>query len=991
MCAKTVLWGLLVVTGSAFLNGSAGAERITWEQTLGFAGMTKDGLGALNQPDYQYDIIGLAGTTLRVGPHGFTSPGAPNVLSPADLQYSPYLTYQYWWDEDSHRREPFEVIGGYAGTSPLTWRFDTPGNTEDWARLPDTVVSQNNGDLVLTYVNDSGSGTEWLEGSGADVRFAERSFAGSDYPYLYVEYECVNWPTSNPVWCNMGYYTTGSTGYGHFQIDPTKNSFVINMHDSWSNVLWGPDWSASTITGLRFEVPWWEDPASAPVSNWLSSSFRIRLLRVTSDPAGQTDAGNQVIDPGTIESFHHDLDVSKGTLSIDLGLNVAGNTFASQRREFVTPEGVWVIQISDSAEALQPFVLRIAPPTGYAFSAEAKLDGMVITATAAGAATGVLAIACENADVINLAECTIAGTAPGSTVTLYIAPSSSYKPGTSNPANDAWVRAAAARTNGYQNQRQTTGDWWAAFNGRHQVTLPNTEAELAKWYARSLYYHGVFFGNTDIPPGIWGNSAFPGGGAVCPEHDLVFSQLAALYTNHVNESARIVDWLWNTLGQAQQNVNTTIYDCSISHTRGAKYGWWVGYDGKYLMPGASWECVNLYSNYPNANCATMAVKHADFTRDSAYGAIANGILLKTTQLAVDDQAWSSQWGGYLDYIKYDVLQQSACLYGLTESIAHGIAEPSWAAMVSQVYFATGPFRGNTVIVGYPGNEPTPGYGDAPYLYPVWWYGFVGKDSPLAKPTWDMITLTGTRNYTFNRATMSVVASKLYDVDNAYAWAVSLFGPDVVHGDATISEMVWDAHDFKRTPEIAAHGGLVCALTEMLVDPDVADTVYVFPAVPSSWLEEGVGFQNILVKGGILVSAEISQIAGVNVTMRNIGVQPVIRQLRLRLPDGITALRNAPKGAYVEDGWAVCEGIDVAPYEESQVAFTFDNGSPGIPATGIAGLGLLMLAAMLGGVCMIRQESGKPLGSLLASGDWTPQVVCSSYGNCPGAILSRYGV
>ena len=220
---------------------------MTWAETLEQGDFHKDGLERLNQTNYGYPVLGLGGTTLRVGPHGFTAPGAPSVLAPGALEYWPYLAYEYWWGEDSHRREPFEITGGYDAASAQVWSFETAGNTEGWTALADTVVSQDTGALVLTYVNDSGDGTENLSAPGAAVSFPTSAFQGSDHGYLYIEYECVNWPTSDPVWCNMGYETGAGMGYGHFQIDPTQDHVVIDMHSAWDSVHWGPDWSISAI------------------------------------------------------------------------------------------------------------------------------------------------------------------------------------------------------------------------------------------------------------------------------------------------------------------------------------------------------------------------------------------------------------------------------------------------------------------------------------------------------------------------------------------------------------------------------------------------------------------------------------------------------------------------------------------------------------------------------------------------------------------------
>ncbi len=63
------------------LSSIAGAEEavtiVPWQDTIRQAALVKEGLGRLYNPHYQFECIGLGGTTMRVGPNGFTKPGAP--------------------------------------------------------------------------------------------------------------------------------------------------------------------------------------------------------------------------------------------------------------------------------------------------------------------------------------------------------------------------------------------------------------------------------------------------------------------------------------------------------------------------------------------------------------------------------------------------------------------------------------------------------------------------------------------------------------------------------------------------------------------------------------------------------------------------------------------------------------------------------------------------------------------------------------------------
>jgi hypothetical protein len=715
-------------------------QTLTWDQTIGLGNLNKTGLGCLDSTNYQYEVIGLGGTTLRVGPYGFTSEVAQNVFNPSGTSYYPYLEYQYWWDNKSHRQDPFSIFGGY------------------------------------------------------------------------------------------------------------------------------------TTTYHGYEIP--------------------------SD--------------GKITSFNHHLDISTGTLSIDLGINVNGTTFFSHRTEFVTPSGIWVIQITDSG-APEPFMLQInnsvdlVDGNTYSFSVAPKTNGMVITGTSPNASTAVLAIAWKGAVVVDTTGgYTVKGQVANDTLTFFIALASSYAPNSISPINEAWALAKAAQVAGYTNQLQITQNWWNTYWGRHQVDLPNTEETLAKWYARSLYYHGVYFGNTDIPTGLWGTSPSPGGGAICPEYDLVFSQLAMLYTNHVAESANIVDWVKATLPQAEKNaLSTTLYNISTSHAWGAQFGLWVGYDGKYILPGTAPEAIGLYEDDASGSCAVMTVKHADFTLDPVYSAFADTVLRQTTKVETDDQVWNGS--NYVEENLPSIENQAACLFGMSESVAQGLADSAWTAMLPHVLlpeaiWTNSQGRRYPVLIGSAGGTASPTAGDAPQLEPLWWYGIIQKNDPLISPTFQLISLSNTAAYVFNRGTMSVIASKLYDAIDAYKWALSLTASDVTYDDATIGEMVHDAYDFQRTPETAAHGALICSVVQMLVDPDNNDPIEVFPAIPTSWWTSGVSFKKILVKGGIDVSGSINA-NNISINLANANSMSKKVNLRVWLPPGTTSLNQFPIGTVVTNGYA----------------------------------------------------------------------------------------
>ena len=81
------------------LANASEPAKVTWGKTLEDAAFVKEGIAHIRYPQYEYECLGLGGTMMRVGPDGFTQPGASAVNTNGFLKHMPYLSYQYWWDE----------------------------------------------------------------------------------------------------------------------------------------------------------------------------------------------------------------------------------------------------------------------------------------------------------------------------------------------------------------------------------------------------------------------------------------------------------------------------------------------------------------------------------------------------------------------------------------------------------------------------------------------------------------------------------------------------------------------------------------------------------------------------------------------------------------------------------------------------------------------------------------------------------------------------
>ena len=763
VCTLTFAASLIAGAGETPRTGT-----ISWEKTVAQAAFVKDGLERFRHPQYQYECLGLGGTVMRVGPDGFTIPGASGPSTKGGLKHLPYLSYQYWWDDEAHRHVPFDLIGGY-GTN---------------------------------------------------------------------------------------------------------------------------------------------------------------------------------LESGEVTTFRHRLDIATGLLTIDLGLKadlgISNNrqtiseAFQSHREMFVTPDGVLVIRLKDSAEATLPFQMRVVindhvrvylnqgfyakPQEPWTGKGVPKPKGMVVVANRSKSCTATLAVVCDGADTVIDSQTLLVGSSKrGRAVTFYIAPGSSYE--SAEPVAAAWNKAAAAQTRGYDALRRHTAQWWKAFYAHSEVSLP--DRELATWYARSTYYLGVFFGRTDVPPGCSGTGIELFGGAVCPEYDMVLNQMALLYGNHFDEARRVVGWLERALPRAERYAREglTLHKVSMKYSGGAKFGPLMGYDGTIVTPPTEGEGSWAYEDFAGNNAALMALNYVDWSGDDRYATLARRILKETTQVSVEDLQWRADFNAYLNKNMPATVQQAGTLFGLRESVRRGVAEPGWDGIANKVLLPTADYKGSKVLIVGPGATPVENSGDATWLIPLWWYQILGSDDPLVRASYALFRTSKTGNYVFNNGWMGVIAAKLRDGGEACRWAKRFIQPGVTLFDGTcFGEIVSDFEDFKKTPEVAAHGALICNITQMLLDPDDDQSITAFPAIPVEWEQQGVAFKHLATKGDILVSGEFTP-KQVRVTLENYSDRNCIRNLRVRLPNGTTRLRHPEKGLRVEEGWAVLPGVQIPP--KGKLAFTFE--------------------------------------------------------------------
>ena len=84
--------------------GSSADTTAAWQNAIASAAITKDNI---DDPYYQYPLIGNGGLSLMPGPTGFTDSQPPNA------PYAPQLASDTWWNGDSASSLPFSLSGGY--------------------------------------------------------------------------------------------------------------------------------------------------------------------------------------------------------------------------------------------------------------------------------------------------------------------------------------------------------------------------------------------------------------------------------------------------------------------------------------------------------------------------------------------------------------------------------------------------------------------------------------------------------------------------------------------------------------------------------------------------------------------------------------------------------------------------------------------------------------------------------------------------------------
>ena len=643
-------------------------------------------------------------------------------------------------------------------------------------------------------------------------------------------------------------------------------------------------------------------------------------------------------DPGTISAFEQKLDINTGVLQTNLTLTVGGTTFTSSRETFITPDGVLVIRVQDNG-APSPLQLNLAINekvewfgTYYAGEEDsfvrdaihtsnrnAGAKGGVVAVTRPNTSNGAVAVAVEatSAETVSANSDVYSQTSADGTITFYIAPKSSFNPATPTvPWDHAWNTASAAKTAGYATLKQQTADWWVDFLNVSKVSVP--DEKVSKLYAQSLYYHGIYFGNSAIPPGCFGTDIYGFFGAVCPEYDLPFSSFALAYTGHIAETKNIANWVYAALPKCKEQATNGVWHHEVfrKYNSGAIYTTLMGYDGTICWQGETFEGGNLKQNYPGLNSARMALNYLDYSDDQSFKVAAHDVLKSTTYIALQDLI-SDGRGSYRDGLIPNCMQEGAVLMGFQQCVKRGIADLDWILKYqNKIVMSQGVLNGDTLISAGVGHNPSYGDGGATWFYPLWWATVIDKHDPRAVKAID--NYHGTfQEYCFNNGWSGVHSAKVYRGDDALMWLENFQRPDVLLDETSFAENSGEP-GYNYTPEIGAHGAYICNLTQMLIDPDDDSIVDIFPAIPNEWEYQKVAFDGLMTTGALSFTAE-RDLNGVKVVVTNKANSSRERMIRIKTPRFLDVF--GADNLTIDDGFIVVNA-SLLPAETKTFEFTF---------------------------------------------------------------------
>ena len=357
-------------------------------------------------------------------------------------------------------------------------------------------------------------------------------------------------------------------------------------------------------------------------------------------------------DQGSLRSFRQTLDVVNGVLTSKVNLTLSGSPVASTRTQFVTTDGVLVMDIVDSAPGI--FRLQVA---GEQVRYSAKDRGLLVSTASLGDKHGAcLAIVAEGGGTVDANDGSVAlPVGPGRPARFFITAGSEIQ-GAAYLA-DTLAKAVAAARSGFTAARQQNAADFAAFWARSAVSLP--DRELLAHYIRGLYILKALWQGNPLFTGCFGPRPEGYDGAIGTECDNIFVWSALLNANQAAIARVLPDWYERTLAHAKQYAKTF-----LPQTRGAKWAWLAGYDGTVAAGWAAPDSDRMA--YVSAQAAATDLYQATYTNDDARLARAKELLEHAVRFQLDAcEKQGDQWVNKFATLQYGGMKKGTAIEQVT--------------------------------------------------------------------------------------------------------------------------------------------------------------------------------------------------------------------------------------------------------------------------------------------------------------------------------------
>ena len=652
---------------------------------------------------------------------------------------------------------------------------------------------------------------------------------------------------------------------------------------------------------------------------------------------GDVDTG-ELLDDGKC-AYKQTIEIDSGKLVTELTLKVGGQYVNTVREMFVNESGVVLIKIT--GDSSRDFVFNMTSTnskiyTGFTdLNYDIKSDGYVISSSlrkdrANKAYVHVKAQAETEITVKDNGDIVFAAT--DKPIYLYLSPSSdlSFESGWvkgTYPVAEAAANANAASAVGYNAEYKKMQDWYKDFYSVSKIEIP--DLGMAKWYVRSLFYHAVSMAGTRVPPGCYANNVAGFFGAPCFEYDNMFSHLGLLYVNHPELTKTSTDWFQNTKATAKHLAENGYTDKTGKSLDplvpgGYLFSWLSGWDGSPTRGVEVGHEQGWVSRFAGANMATAHIAQALYTGigidDAIDTLLGQGrVLMSSFIYNANQDMWVHKgvWNAANNtYPTGGLMESAAAVYTITAAIdflqkhpekftsAEAAEINGWAEKLPKI----APYGNNMIgnpydpdkgmkLYGQTLNNNTndyitenTGFTGATNTKIFLWYRLRPYDDENLHGT--LVSLAegngfkenGPFRYNFNAAWTATIAARAREADFAHQFTRYMLRPACLYDDWYFCENVQGSEDFKRAPELGAHGVYIMALSAMLFDGENSDHIKAFPAITGAWQKKGVSFERFLAMGQIEVSGKYTD-EKTTVTLKNLSGAAIVRDIHVRVKEG----------------------------------------------------------------------------------------------------------